>query len=251
VATCKTPEVEVFPEPEDVARAATEAFVADVEAAVEATGRCYVALSGGSTPRGLYERLAHPGTVERVDWDRVHVFWGDERCVPPYDPDSDYLMAKEALLDRVPLREGQVHRIRGEADPAEAAAEYERLLRRAFGAPQGPPAPAPGARFDLVLLGMGEDGHTASLFPGSAAIHETERWVVPTEAPAAPRRRVSFTPPLINAAATKRFLVTGVAKAPVVASVLEGSRDLDRYPAQVVEDAEWLLDSAAASMLSG
>jgi 6-phosphogluconolactonase len=243
--------MEVFPEPADVARAATEAFVSDAAEAIDATGRFYVALSGGSTPRALYERLRYPGTVERVDWDRVHVFWGDERCVPPFDPDSDYLMAKEALLDHVPLREGQVHRIRGEADPGEAASEYERLLRRAFGAPQGPPPRVRGSRFDLVLLGMGDDGHTASLFPGSPAIHETERWVVSTEASVSPRRRVSFTPPLINAAERRRFLVTGVAKASVLAGVLEGPREPDRYPCQVVEDPEWFVDGAAASMLAG
>src|SRR6266516_4153716 len=117
-------------------------------------------------------------TRGEVDWSRVHVFWGDERCVPPDDPASNYRMTREALLAHVPVSERHVHRIRGEDDPRRAAAAYERVLREMFAAPVGPPRHAPGARFDLVLLGMGDNGHTASLFPGGTAVRETERWVV-------------------------------------------------------------------------
>ncbi len=243
--------VTLFHDPAAVARAAAEGFITSASEAVEATGRFVVALSGGSTPRALYERLAAPGYTERIPWESVHMFWGDERCVPPSDPGSDYLMAKEAMLDHVAIAEGRVHRIRGEEDPERAAVEYERLLRRSFGVLQGPPSTVPGARFDLVLLGMGEDGHTASLFPGTPAVHETERWVMPVQAPVSPPRRVSLTPPVLNAAARKLFLVTGMGKAPALAEVLEGPKDPNALPSQAIEDAEWFVDAGAASMLSG
>jgi 6-phosphogluconolactonase len=155
------------------------------------------------------------------------------------------------MLEQVPIPEGRVHRIRGEEDPDVASLEYERLLRRSFGILQGPPSTTPGACFDLVLLGMGEDGHTASLFPGTPAVLETDRWVMPVDSPADPRRRVSLTPPVLNAAARKLFMVTGMGKAPVLADVLEGPRDPSRLPSQVIEDAEWLVDAEAASMLTG
>jgi 6-phosphogluconolactonase len=243
--------VDVFPDPAVVARAAAEVFVEEAAAAIDATGRFAVALSGGSTPRGTYRLLAQPDYVERVDWGAVQVFWGDERCVPPQDPASDYLMAREAMLDHVPVREGHVHRIRGEAAPEEAALEYERLLRRAFGTQAGPPTPEPGARFDLVLLGMGEDGHTASLFPGTGTVGERERWVVAVTADVEPRRRVSLTVPVLNAAGRRLFVVTGVDKAPTLARVIEGAADPDALPSQAIEDADWFVDAAAASMLTG
>lgn len=243
--------MKVYPDPAAVARAAAE-FVVEVCAdAVDANDRFLIGLSGGATPRGLYERLAGPAYAERIPWGSVHVVWGDERCVPPFDPQSDYGMAKAALLDHVAIAEGHIHRIRGEDDPDVVAGEYERLLRRTFGAMTGPPPTVPGARIDLVLLGMGDDGHTASLFPGTGAATEQQRWVMPVEAPTPPRRRVSLTPPVLNAAAHALFLVTGVAKAPALAAVLEGPRDLDAYPAQAIVDAEWFVDVEAASLLTG
>jgi len=171
-------EVEVLPTREALMEAAAARVVSAARAAIEASGRFVVALAGGSTPKALYALLAGAPWAGRVDWSGVHVFWGDERCVPPDDPASNYRMTREALLAHVPVSEQNVHRIRGEDDPRRAAAAYERVLRETFATPVGPPRHAPGARFDLVLLGMGDNGHTASLFPGQTAVRETERWVV-------------------------------------------------------------------------
>jgi 6-phosphogluconolactonase len=236
---------EVHPDARAVAEAASERFVETAARAIDAAGRFLVALSGGSTPEPFYRKLGSPAYLDRVDWERVQVFWVDERCVPPDEPGSNYAMAKEALLDQVDVRPGHVHRIRGEDDPETAAIEYERLLRRAFATPQGPPHPASGARLDLVVLGMGEDGHTASLFPGTPAVAEMERWVVPVTAPAPPLRRVSMTPPVLNAAGERLFLVTGEGKAPALARVRAGSEDPSTLPSLAVADATWLVDEAA------
>jgi 6-phosphogluconolactonase len=155
-----------------------------------------VALAGGSTPRAAYALLATEEFAARVDWSRVHVLWGDERCVPPDDPDSNYRMAREALLDKIPIPTENVHRIRGELPPDEAAAAYQAELEAVLGA---------GGRFDLVLLGMGVDGHTASLFPGTAALHEGERWVVAAFVDKLSAWRVTLTPVVLNAAAQVTF----------------------------------------------
>ena len=157
--------VEVFPTAEALMQAAAETVVRCAVEAIRTSGRFTFALSGGSTPRRLYTLLGTEPHAARVDWPRVHVFWSDERCVPPACPASNYRMARESLLDRVPVLEPNIHRICGEADPAEAAAAYERELRQAFSAPEGPPRCTPGRCFDLVLLGLGEDGHTSSLVP--------------------------------------------------------------------------------------
>jgi 6-phosphogluconolactonase len=242
--------VQVFPDPASVARAVAERVAEAAALSADTSGRFTIALSGGSTPRSTYERLASGDLAERVPWEAFHVFWGDDRCVPPDDPDSDYRMAKEAMLDHVPIPSGRVHRIRGEDPPEQAARDYEQLLRRSFGVPGGPPPRQDGSRFDLVLLGMGEDGHTASLFPGTGAVNEVERWAIRVQADASPRNRVSLTTPVLNAAARKLFLVTGVGKAPTLARVLEGPRDPDALPSQAIEDPEWFVDAAAASMLT-
>ena len=226
--------MEVYPDPSGVARGVAELVVEVAIRAIERSGRFVIALSGGSTPRELYRLLATPGEAERIPWGSVHVYWGDERCVPPFDPASDHLMAKESLLDHVPIPEGRVHRIRGEDDPSESALAYERLLRRAFGAPEGPPPVATGARFDLVLLGLGEDGHTASLFPGSPALHESERWVTAVEVDASPRHRITLTPPVLNAAAHKVFLVTGIGQG-AGARARGGGAVRARHPAGTVD----------------
>lgn len=245
--------VAVLPTREALIESAAHRFVAAAEEAIEASGRFVVALSGGSTPRGLYALLATDAYASRVDWSRVHVLWGDERCVPPDDPASNYRMARQALLDHVPLAEGNVHRIAGESDPAEAASAYERQLRRLFGSPTGPPRPTPGARFDLVLLGLGKDGHTASLFPGSKAVRETGRWVMAERIAGVPRARVTLTPPVINAAAEVLFLVSGGDKAAMLHRVLDGPWRSDALPAQAIVPAAgrlgWLVDAGAAADL--
>ena len=175
-------------------------------------GRFTVALSGGSTPRRLYELLATPAYAEKTSWERWHVFWGDERCVPPDHPDSNYRMAREALLDRVPIPPSQIHRIKGEAVPYDAAEAYEHELCQSF----GEPTPA----FDLVLLGLGEDGHTASLFPGTNGLEEERRLVMANWVPHLQAYRITFTLPLINAARNVAFLVTDGSKAEVLRKVL-------------------------------
>ncbi|HEX4954719.1 MAG TPA: 6-phosphogluconolactonase [Thermoanaerobaculia bacterium] len=246
-------EVEVFPTREALLAAAAERFAAAAGAAIAARGRFVVALAGGATPEGLYARLAAEPHASRIDWSRVHVFWGDERAVLPGDGASNYRMAREALLDRVPLRPEQIHRIRGEAEPAVAAAAYERELREAFATPTGPPRTMPGARFDLVLLGLGQDGHTASLFPGAEALHERELWVRAERAPAAPPWRITLTPMVVNAAAEVVFLVAGRDKAAALRRVLTEPPQPDLLPAQGIRPTAgslgWLVDAAATAEL--
>jgi len=206
------------------------------------SGPWHVALSGGSTPERLFELLAARGR-DALPWDRIHLWWGDERTMPPDHPDSTYGMARRALIDRLELDASRIHRIESERDPAAAASDYEHALVGALGAP-----PA----FDLVLLGLGPDGHTASLFPGSPAIAETQRWCVanPVDSPVAHGKttRITLTAPAINAAREIRFLVAGADKAGVLRAVLEGPRG--KYPAQLIHGATWLVDAAAAKELS-
>jgi len=225
-----SPEVRVLPTPAAVAEAAAERIVAAV---ARTTGPFTIALAGGSTPAVLYRLLVS----QPIDWPRVHVFFGDERCVPPDDPASNYRMAREALLDHVPIPSANVHRMRGEDPPAVAAEAYDREVR--------------GVVFDLVLLGMGGNGHTASLFPGLAAVRETERWVVAEWVGEVGQWRVTLTPVAINAAAEVVFLVSGQGKAEMLHRVLMGPRDPDALPAQAIATARttWLVDAAAASLL--
>jgi len=201
-------------------------------------------------------RLATPELMTRVDWRRVLLFWGDERCVPPDDPASNYRMAREALLDHVPIPAGNVHRMRGEMEPGEAAAEYERTLR-AFLTPALEETSAvdgvPVSRFDLILLGMGEDGHTASLFPRSSALGERKRMAVATYVDNLQSWRVTLTPVLINAAAQVTFIVSGEHKAEALRQVLSGPHQPDLLPAQAVRPRSgsllWMVDAAAATLL--
>jgi len=232
--------------------AAAERLVTRAAAAIATSGRFIVALAGGSTPRGLYELLATPRHAPRIDWPRVHVFWGDERCVPPDDPASNYRMTREALLDHVPVLPSNVYRIHGEGLPTAAADAYEDDLRRVFSTPSGRPRETASACFDLVLLGMGDNGHTASLFPGLTAVHESQRWVVAEYISEVSMWRVTLTPPVINAAADVLFLVSGAGKAAMLHRVLEGPRQPDAFPAQAIVPrggATWLVDVAAAADL--
>ena len=226
-----------------LAQAAADRFVSIAAHAIATNGRFTVALSGGSTPRALYAVL-----IDRlsIDWPRVHVFWGDERCVPPDQPDSNYGMAWQTLLSKVNVPEANVHRIKGELDPDQAALEYEAELRRVF----VPALPLP-PRFDLILLGMGAEGHTASLFPGTAAIHEQERWVVAHHVEQLKTNRITLTPPVLNQAVQVIFMVAGADKASALQAVLYGEYDPDRYPAQIVSPTNgqltWLIDRAASN----
>lgn len=241
-------EVECFSDRGEMVRVEAERVVAQARHAIAYRGRFLLALSGGSTPRPLYELLASRTFMTRIEWPRVHVFWGDERCVPPDRPESNYRMAREALLDHVPLPQTNVHRIRGEDQPSEAASTYEELLGTFFGSRES----SPNVTFDLVLLGMGADGHTASLFPGSPAARETRRWVVASPGPQAGSWRVSLTPVLLNAAENVTFLVSGAEKAERLKDVLEDGQP-GLLPAQLIRPTHgalhWMVDAAAAARL--
>jgi 6-phosphogluconolactonase len=248
--------VEAYSAAASLARGAADHFVALAGEAIARRGRFAVALAGGSTPKAMYALLATDEYADRVDWARVHVFWGDERCVPPDHPDSNYRMARETLLDHVPLPVGYVHRMRGEMAPAQAAAEYERTLRTFFSSPAAGREGGdeePTARFDLILLGMGDDGHTASLFPGTAVIDEQTRWVVAHYVEKLSAWRVTLTPVVINAAANVTFIVSGAGKAERLRQVLAGPYQPHTLPAQIVRPdygrLRWLVDAAAAALL--
>lgn len=245
----------VFPNALALAEDAAQRFARAAGDAVNSRGTFVVALSGGTTPRSLYAQLAGPLYASSVPWPLVQVLWGDERCVPPDHAASNYRMAREALLDHVPIPATNVHRIHGEDDPIMAARAYEQTLRGVLGTPQGPPGDVPEARIDLVLLGLGDDGHTASLFPGAPVVTEGEPWVVAHRTPTEPPWRVTLTPVIINAAAEILFLVSGEGKAAIVARVLEGPLRPAELPAQLIAPTQgrvhWLLDAAAARDLEG
>jgi 6-phosphogluconolactonase len=233
----------VHENPDELAEVAAREFATRAEGAINALGRFAVVLAGGSTPNATYEALARDYSGE-LDWGSVHVFFGDERSVPPDHEDSNYRMAHEVLLSRVPV--GSVHRMRGELPPAEAAAAYEEELREFFG-PEGVPA------FDLILLGLGEDGHTASLFPETSALDVTDRWVVANPVLKLEATRLTLTVPAINAARAVTFLVAGEGKAEALKEILEGETDPRAYPAKFIRpesgDLTWMVDRAAASLM--
>jgi 6-phosphogluconolactonase len=234
--------IRVYPDLESLSKAAAELFVREAQAARSARGRFSVALSGGGTPGRTYELLAAAPYREQVDWAGVHVFWGDERCVPWDDPRSNAHAAYQALLSRVPLPGDQLHPLDCTGNPEAAARRYEALLREFFGG--GPP------RLDLVFLGLGENGHTASLFPHTPVLKEQERWAAPVYVADQNLYRVTLTAPLLNQAARLVFLVAGAAKAGVLKEVRQGAPDPERLPAQLIrpESGEllWLVDQAAA-----
>lgn len=235
------PSLRVLPDAGLLARAAADEVLRAVHSAGD---RFTLALSGGSTPKRLYQLLAADEYSSRLDWQRIHLFWGDERCVPPDDSASNYHLAQETLLDHVPILPENVHRIAGELEPAQAAALYDQHLGTFFG---GLP------RFDLILLGLGVDGHTASLFPLTPALQERIHYAVPSIAPVSPSHRVTVTLPVINAAARVLFLVSGADKADVLRRVFYGEPTPDELPAQLVQpvngDCLWLVDTPAARLL--
>lgn len=237
----------VFDDAEATARAAAARFAQLAAECVAGRGRFSVALSGGSTPRRIYELLANSKSGERVEWGKVHLFFGDERCVPPGDPQSNYRMARESLISRVPLPAENVHRMTGEGDAVAGARLYEDELRAFFGDAAAFP------RFDLVLLGMGDDGHTASLFPGTPALDELRAWVFANPVGNLKAYRLTLTAPVINHAANVIFIVAGAGKAERLREVIRGERDPRRLPAQLIrpEDGalDWYVDRAAAAKL--
>lgn len=244
-------EIRIVSDPAALSRAAAAEFVTEANAAVQARGVFQVALSGGSTPQGLFTLLAGDASLRsRTPWDQVQFWWGDERHVPPDHPDSNYGMAHKALLSRIQVAAGNVHRIHSEfEDAAQAALDYENELRAGFisGA-------QPLPRFDLILLGMGSEGHTASLFPGTRALNETTRLVVPNWVGKLYTWRITMTAPLINRARSVLFLIAGEDKALALKGVLEGPHEPSQLPAQLIAPADgrlvWLLDQKAAARLS-
>jgi 6-phosphogluconolactonase len=233
---------------DDLSLAAAEQFARVTSDAVTLRGRCAVALAGGSTPRGLYAALAHTASLRaRVPWSHIDFFWGDERCVPPDHADSNFRMAHESLLSSVPVAPDHIHRIAGELYDASVAARlYESEIVATLFAPEQMP------RFDLILLGLGTDGHTASLFPGTPALAERQRLCVDNWVPASGARRITMTLPLINAAQTVMFMVSGPDKAAIVRAVQQRRGSEDAFPAQLVQpDGEllWMLDRDAARLL--
>lgn len=242
-----TTSVRVYPTATLAARNLAERIVSISETAMTARGHFIIALSGGNTPRMTYELLAGEW-AQQIDWSATYVFWSDERCVPPEHPDSNAHMARLALLNHIPIPTSHVYRLRAELPPEAAADEYEKTLHNFFSSRGGQP------RFDLVLLGMGADGHTASLFPHTAALHEKERWVAANWIADKSAWRLTLTASAINAARQVIMLVTGEDKADAVHAVIEGERQPDALPAQLVAPQDgnllWLLDEAAARKLA-
>ncbi len=236
--------ISVFADLEQLSRAAA-AFIAQLaDDATEKHGRFTIALAGGGTPKRTYELLAEPPLRDQVPWANVHVFWGDERCVPPGDSRSNQRMAREALLDHVPIPDRQIHPVEFSTSPAGSAGSYEQCLREILGK-------AP--RLDLVLLGLGENGHTASLFPHSDVLAEQTSWVGHLYVHEQDLHRVTMTAPLINRARNVLFLVSGGQKARTLRAVLQGEYEPEELPAQLIKpvygELRWYVDEAAAAQL--
>ncbi|HEV2397563.1 MAG TPA: 6-phosphogluconolactonase [Candidatus Sulfotelmatobacter sp.] len=242
-------EIRILTTPQELFASAAEEVVRAANDAVQARGKFTIALSGGSTPKSLYTLLATNARTT-LPWDRMFFFWSDERHVPPDDPESNYHTAHEAMLSKIPVPPANIFRFPAENPDASAAADaYEKAIRKFF------EMPADGVpRFDFILLGMGPDGHTASLFPNTAGLKEKSRLVIANWVEKLKTHRLSFTLPLINAARCVAFLVSGMDKGPALKSVLEGNDPGEQYPAKLVQPKDgkliWFLDRAVASSLS-
>lgn len=236
--------ITILPDAARLAEASADHFIAVVRAALTERDFAHVALAGGSTPRAVNALLTAPPRRDAVDWSRVVFWFGDERCVPPDDADSNYRMNRETLLDPLGIDPARVHRMRGEDDPTAAAADYDVVLRRELG--ERP-------RLDLVLLGMGPEGHTASLFPGTVAGIDNDKACIAHYVPKLDKWRITLTPRAINDARNVAITAGGAEKADALHEVLRGVRDADTYPAQIVHphdgELRWLVDAAAASRL--
>jgi len=244
-----TPDIVVCADRDALNLEAANRFVELAEAAIAERGRFMIALSGGSTPKALFELLASDVWKDRVDWGRVHLFWGDERGVPKDHPESNFGMTHRALIAHVDIPEENVHRVKTESGtPDEVAAAYADELRAAFGLEAGGVP-----RFDLIHLGLGDDGHTASMFPGTTAMHEQVKLVVAVWVEKFQQHRITTTPVLINNAAEVQFLVAGSSKVDVLPQVISGAYEPDRLPSQTVRpssgELRWLVDRDAAAKL--
>jgi 6-phosphogluconolactonase len=241
---------QVFPTPQQMAMASARLFAARVEQAVATRGVARIAISGGSTPQATFKILADPEQpfVATIPWDKVFLYWVDERCVPPDHPESNYGVARELLLSRVPIPAENIFRMEGELDPEEAANRYESYLRNSMKL-EGAESP----HFDLLTLGMGDDGHTASLFPNTQAINELGRLCVANRVPQKDTWRITLTWPVINQAAEVAFEIEGPAKTDVLAEVLTGPRNPEQLPSQLIRPSNgkllFLLDEVAAARL--
>jgi 6-phosphogluconolactonase len=239
--------IAIYPDIDILSHEAAQYIVRIATASVKSHGRFTIALSGGTTPRKLYGLLGSEPYRSQIDWTLVHIFWSDERCEPPDSEESNYHLAHEVLLSKISIPAVQVHRMPADMPDRNAASqEYTNEMRRVFGTDGIP-------NFDLIQLGMGPEGHTASLFPHQAALHEQQRLVVPVSVPKPPPDRLTFTPPLLNAARNVLFLVTGSDKADALHAVLEDPYNPDEYPAQIVRppngEVTWMVDTAAAAKL--
>lgn len=232
---------------EQLSHTAAHSIVQIANEALATYGHFTMALSGGSTPKGVYGLLALEPYRNQIDWMKAEIFWGDERCVPPDDAESNYRLAYEVMLSKLPIPSDHIHRMPADqSDLIAASTTYEQQMRRVFDT-NGVPY------FDLIQLGLGPEAHTASLFPHQISLRETERLVMPVTVPKPPPARLTFTPPLLNAAKHILFLVTGAEKSDAVQAVLEGGYQPEEYPAQIVRSTQgeviWMLDTAAASKL--
>lgn len=237
--------INIFPDPNTLADAVADRFINTSQSSILATGRFNVALAGGSTPQAAYHRIASRGKKELVNWSLVQIFWGDERCVPPEHPESNYRMAYEALLDHIPIPVENIHRMAGEWLPFEAANHYQEILESNLG---------PSQRFDLVILGMGIDSHTASLFPGTAALRKTSRWVKANYVDKLAAWRLTLTPSIINQARNIVFLISGENKAEALHHVISGKFQPHQYPSQFIKPTSgkiyYYIDTGAAKRIA-
>ncbi|MDF2634812.1 MAG: 6-phosphogluconolactonase [Pelosinus sp.] len=238
--------ITIYNNVETLGAAVAELFLKKACLAVAERGRFIVSLAGGQTPRVIYEILGKPPYSKQVPWENVHIFWGDERYVPADDIRSNQLMAREAFLDHVPIPQEQIHPVLCKTSPRQAAEEYEQVIASTFLQEQ--------PQFDFIFLGLGGDGHTASLFPHTSVLNERNHWVGHIYVPEQDSHRVTLTAPLINQAKTIVFLVTGDGKAEIVHEVLEGPKDFQRLPSQMIAPQQgelyWFMDTGASKLLS-
>ena len=239
-------QIQILPDLEAISHRAASIFVKIVRNAIDRKGRFVIAISGGSTPRRLYDLLASEEYSHQIDWEKVHFFWVDERCVPKNHEESNFKVSFGSAFSKVSMPLGNIHRIMGEEDPEKAARDYENEIREFFGTGDWPV-------FDLIILGMGKDGHTASLFPGSKSLEEREKLTVPVYLEKPKINRITLTLPVLNHASQILFLVSGRSKATVLSEVLGDGHKRDRYPAGLINpihgDLIWLIDQEAADKL--